>query len=165
VENELFTVDAGHLVADEGTPASGRNEATRELCRAYLDSGIRLLGKRNMELALEHTEEGIRLARDNDDRLGEEAGLGRLGNILYRWDELEQALDCYEQALHIARQTGGKRAEGYLLFNIGLAQDALSKRAQAIPHVHAALRVLEEIDDIGAAHVRARLQQWEREAI
>jgi tetratricopeptide (TPR) repeat protein len=165
VENELFTIDTGHLIGDERAAASGRNKATRELCRAYLDSGLRLLGRRNMELALEHTEEAIRLARNNGDRLGEGAGFGRLGNILYCWEETEQALGCYERALHIARETGGKTAEGYLLFNIGLAWDALDERAQAVRYVSAALRVLEQSEDAGTDHVRAQLTQWQKEAI
>jgi tetratricopeptide (TPR) repeat protein len=161
VESELFTIDTGHLIGGEQIATTGRNEATRELCRAYLESGMRLLAKRNMELACEHIEEAIRLARDNDDRLGEGAGLSRLGNVLYHWEDIDQALNCYEQALRIARQTGGRRAEGYILFNMSRARDALRDRPRAIEHAKTALEVLEELDDAGAAHIRTQLAQWQ----
>jgi tetratricopeptide (TPR) repeat protein len=161
VESELFTVDTGHLIGKEQIAAAGRNEATRELCRAYLASGMRLLAKRNMELACEHIEEAIHLARDNDDRLGEGAGLSRLGNVLYHWEDISHALNCYKQALHIARQMGGRRAEGYILFNMSLAQYALRDRARAIEHAESALEVLEQLDDAGVAHVRTQLAQWQ----
>ena len=165
MESELFTIDTAHLIGHECTIAAGRNDATRELCRAYLESARRLLTKRNMELAYEHVEEAIRLARDNGDRLGEGAGLSSLGNILYHWEDPDQALNCYRQALHIARQTGGRRAEGYILFNLSLAQSALHDRAQAIEHATTALEVLEEIEDIGVAHVRDKLAQWQEETL
>ena len=161
MESELFTIDTGHLIGKEQIETAGRNEATRDLCRAYLESGMRLLAKRSMELACEHIEEAIRLARDNDDCLGEGAGLSRLGNVLYHWEDIDQALNYYEQALHIARQTGGRRAEGYILFNMSLARNALHDRVRAIEHAEAALEVLEQLDDVGAAHVRAQLAQWQ----
>ena len=111
MERELFSIDAGHLVGEGRVAPVVRNEATRELCRAYLASGARLLAKRRMELAVEHIEEAIRLARTNDDKLGEGAGLGGLGNALFQWDDVKQAIACYEQALEIAREAGGPKGQ------------------------------------------------------
>ena len=163
MDRELFSIDPGNLVGEGRFVATARNEATRELCRAYLASGARLLAKRRMELAVEHIEEAIRLARTNHDRLGEGAGLGLLGSALFRWDDIEQAIGCYEQALEIARETGGPKGQGYILFNMSLAWEALDDRVRAVEYAQAALSVLEPFGDAAAAHVRAQLAQWQGE--
>ena len=163
MEGELFSINPGHLVGEGRLIVTARNEATRELCRAYLASGARLLAKRSMELAVEHIEEAIRLARTNDDILGRGAGLGSLGNALFQWDDMEQAIGCYEQALEIARETGGPKGQGYILFNMSLAWEALDDRERAIEHARAALSMLDPYGDAAAAHVRAQLMQWQGE--
>ena len=163
MDRELFSINPGHLVGEGRTVSTARNEATRELCRAYLASGARLLAKRSMELAVEHIEEAIRLARTNDDLLGEGAGLGWLGNALLLWDDIEQAIGCYEQALDIARVTGGPKGQGYILFNLSLAWEASNDRERAIKHARAALSVLEPYGDAAATHVRSQLAQWQGE--
>ena len=52
-DSELFTIDTGQLIGANQAMTSGTNEATRDLCRAYIWSGVRLLAKRNIELAVE----------------------------------------------------------------------------------------------------------------
>ena len=162
-DSELFTIDTGQLIGANQAMTSGTNEATRDLCRAYIWSGVRLLAKRNIELAVEHLEEAVHLARQNDDRLGKAAGLGCLGNAYHCWEDMEQALSCYESALRIARETGGSKGQGYILFNMSLTLSAMQDRAQAIECAGAALEILAQIDDPGVALVRAKLERWQGE--
>jgi len=43
--------------------------------------------------------------------------LGNLGNVHNDLKELRKAIECYEQALRIAKETKDRRAEGYFLGN------------------------------------------------
>jgi tetratricopeptide (TPR) repeat protein len=156
-----FTIHTEHMLCANHARYWGQNEAQRDLCRAYLASGERLLNKGQIELALEHLEEAVRLAQQNNDQIGQAVGLSRLGKAYHRWNDLEQSLSCYQSALAIARQIRAPRGKGYILFNMSLVLHDLQDCEQAIELAYESLHVLEQIGDSAAEHVGAQLQTWQ----
>ena len=152
---------AEHMLGAHPDLASGRNETQRDLCRAYLASGERLLSKGKMELAMEHLEEAVRIAQKNDDLIGQALGYGWLGQACLVWDDLEQSLSCYQSALHIARQLAAPRGQGYILFNMSLVLMRMQDHRQAIELAYESLHVLEQIGDSTAKQIGTLLQTWE----
>jgi tetratricopeptide (TPR) repeat protein len=159
-----FDIELRFLAGPNAADLNGINEATRDLARAYLASGLRLMYSAKIELAIEHIQEGIRLARLNTDRLAESAGLASLGNVHYYWEDAEQALCCYRRALDIARQLGAQQGQAYLLFNISLTLDALAERKQAVRSATNSLAILNEIEDPAADRVSLVLALWQGDA-
>jgi len=141
--------------------ASGRNETQRDLCRAYLASGERLLYKSKMELAMEHLEEAVRIAQKNNDLIGQALGYSWLGRAYLTWDDLEQSLSCYQSALHIARQLAAPRGQGYILFNMSLVLVLMQDHRQAVELAYESLHVLEQIADSAVEQIGTLLQTWE----
>ena len=152
---------AEHMLGAHPDLASGRNETQRELCRAYLASGERLLNKGKMELAIEHLEEAVRIAQKNSDLVGQALGYGRLGRAYLAWEDLEQSLSCYQSALHIAHQLAASRGQGYILFNMSLVLMELQDYQQAVELAHESLHVLEQIGDSATRQIGTLLQTWE----
>jgi tetratricopeptide (TPR) repeat protein len=159
--NQPFELEARFLIGPNAAGLNGTNEVTRDLSRAYLASGMRLRSESKIELALEHLEEAVRLARLNTDRLTEGAGLSNLGNLYYDWHDMAQALHHYHRAREIAHSLGARRGEAYILFNMSLALNALELRGQAVQSAVRSLTMLEEIRDPDADRVRTVLAQWQ----
>ena len=152
---------AEHMLGAHPDLASGRNETQRDLCRAYLASGERLLNKQKMELAVEHLEEALYIAQRNDDLIGQALGHSRLGRAYFVWDDLEQSLSCYQSALHIARQLAAPRGQGYVLFNMSLVLMGLQDHQQAVELAYESLHVLEQLGDSATKEIGTLLQTWE----
>jgi tetratricopeptide (TPR) repeat protein len=161
VSTKPLALYAEHMLGAQSELASGRNETQRDLCRAYLASGERLLSKKKMELAVEHLEEALHVAQQNDDLIGQALGHSRLGRAYFLWDDLEQSLSCYQSALHIARQLAAPRGQGYILFNIGLVLMELRDHQHAVELAYESLHVLEQIDDSASKQIGTLLQAWE----
>ncbi|MBN1934532.1 MAG: tetratricopeptide repeat protein [Anaerolineae bacterium] len=139
---------------------SGLGDAVHDLCRAYLVSVNRLLDEGKIERAVEYAGEALRLARSVDDRLGEWAALGSLGNICYETGQFQSAFDHYTQALSVAQTTGHRRGEGYLCFNLGLVYHHLGDDHRATLLAERAFDILNALGDGRAVEIRARLRQW-----
>jgi tetratricopeptide (TPR) repeat protein len=73
---------------------------------------------------------------------------------------MRKAIEVYEQAIVIARETGDRRGEGTLLFNSALALDKLGDRAQSIVRAEAALKIYVAVKDPFIPKVRALLEKW-----
>lgn len=93
-------------------------------------------------LALSLSEVQQREARRQDGAL-----YGSLGLANAALGDAQEAIECHQQALTIAREMGDRRGEGAHLVNLGLAYRALGKPAQAIAHYEHALLILREIGD------------------
>jgi tetratricopeptide (TPR) repeat protein len=82
-----------------------------------------------------------------------------LDGPLRKW-HTHRAVEYYEQALGIDRETGDRQGEGIALSNASAALDQLGERAQAIVHAQAALKIYIEIEDPNAEMVRRQLAEW-----
>ena len=96
--------------------------------------------------AIEFYEQGLAIAREIGDRLGEGTALGNLGSAYCSLGEYRRAIEFYEQGLAIAREIGDRRGEGTTLWNMSLSLDKLGERAQAIANAQAALDIFEQIE-------------------
>ena len=76
------------------------------------------------------------IAREIGDRRGEGAALGSLGIVYAALGKLRRAMQFFEQTLLIHGEIGDRRGEGNDLWNISLAPDQLSERAEAIRPVN-----------------------------
>jgi hypothetical protein len=74
--------------------------------------------------------------------------------------EARRAIEFYEQALQIARETGDRMGEGNTLWNMALALGLPIDRAQAMVHAEAALVIFEQIESPHAEKVRNSLAKW-----
>ncbi len=70
--------------------------------------------------------------------------LGNLGNAYYSLGQVGRAIDCYQQALAIAREIGNRQDEGVWLGNLGLTYADLGQVAHAIDHHQQALAIAKE---------------------
>ena len=161
VKIQPFPIHTEYMLGESPHLASGKNETQRDLCRAYLASGERLLNKGQIELAVEHLEEAVHVAQQNDNLIGQALGHSWLGRAYFAWDDLEQSLSCYQSALHIARQLVTPRGQGYVLFNMSLVLMELQDHQQAVELAYESLRVLEQIGDSATQHIGTLLQTWE----
>ena len=86
--------------------------------------------------------------------------LGNLGNAYGDLGETRRAIQFYEQTLLIHRETGDRRGEGIVLWNMSLELNELGERAQAIQHGEQALTIFEQIENPDIAQVREELATW-----
>ncbi len=70
---------------------------------------------------------------------------------------MERAIEHYEQALAIARETGDRRGEGIRLYGLGVACAALGQAERARECLERALAIFEEIKSPYAEWAREQL--------
>lgn len=119
-----------------------------QLGLTYHDAGVYVLHLR------QHSREQIRwleialvAARRLQDRKGEGATLGNLGNAYVNLGETRRGIRFYEQTLPILRETGDRRGEGVALGNLGLAYFNLGKTQESILFHEQQLAITREIGD------------------
>lgn len=74
-----------------------------------------------------------------------------------------RAIQFYEEALAILRESDDQQGEGDILWNMSLTLDELGQRAQAIVRAQDALEIYEQLRDTGAESVRKQLVEWREE--
>src|SRR5262245_14297212 len=72
------------------------------------------------------------------------SSLGNLGSAYARIGRIRDAIECDEQALAIARETGNRNDEGLWLGNLGSSYADLGQAQQAIAHYEQALAIARE---------------------
>jgi tetratricopeptide (TPR) repeat protein len=77
-------------------------------------------------------EEALRLARDNNEKQGEAAWLGNLGNCIAELGQNSRAIEYFEQALAILREVGDKEGEATALDNLGNRYTEIGQLARAV---------------------------------
>jgi tetratricopeptide (TPR) repeat protein len=124
----LFDLERANIEAGQGWAAerADSDEAGAELCITYPDSGIDLLNLRQHPHELIRWLEAMLTAAQKLKRR-DAAGraLGNLGGAYAALGETRRAIEFYEQALQIARETGDRRREGSALLHMALALDQL----------------------------------------
>ncbi len=71
------------------------------------------------ELATEHIEKGLELARASNDRLNESRLINSLGMLALEQRNLAQARSCFERSLNLAQEGGNLLAQSMPLANLG----------------------------------------------
>jgi tetratricopeptide (TPR) repeat protein len=61
--------------------------------------------------------------------------------------DIDQAMDAYQQALRIARQTGDRRNEAAWLSSVGQAHSRLGDSGQAMSYHEQAISIYEQVGD------------------
>jgi len=159
----LFDLERANIEAGQGWAAerADSDEAGAELCITYPDSGIDLLNLRQHPHELIRWLEAMLTAAQKLKRR-DAAGraLGNLGGAYAALGETRRAIEFYEQAFQIARETGDRRREGSALLHMALALDQLEDQAQAIVYAEAALAIYAQIESPLAEMVRTTLAEW-----
>ncbi|GAI36357.1 unnamed protein product, partial [marine sediment metagenome] len=75
--------------------------------------------KGDLDKALEHYQEALKICREIGYKRGEANGLGNIGNVYIDKGDLDKALEHYQEALKIHRGIGDKVGEANGLGNIG----------------------------------------------
>ncbi len=81
------------------------------------------------------------------DRRGQRANLDGLGNVYIDLGQAPRALECFQEALTISRETGDRRGEAADLNNVGTTYVALAEARQAIEHYEGAMAIAREVRD------------------
>ncbi|MBN1657740.1 MAG: tetratricopeptide repeat protein, partial [Anaerolineae bacterium] len=84
-------------------------------------------------------------ARETSHCRVEAISLDTLGLIYYASGELDEALPCAQQALHIQREVGDRRGEAYTLSHLGLINAGLGQPQAAGDAFEAALAIRREL--------------------
>lgn len=119
------------------------------LCIGYANDGANLLGLRQdprdnirwLQVAL------AAVRRLKERRTYECAALGNLGNRYEELGESKLAIECYEQALIIARELGNREAEGDVFGGMGNVYAAMGDTRRAIALFEQRLIIAREIGD------------------
>ena len=96
-------------------------------------------------------------------RPSEGAWLGNLGDAYRTMGHAGWAIEHFEKALAIARQTGNRHSEGNSLGNLGLAYRDLGQLEQAKSYLEQSLAIFERINSPSASLVRDWLAELEEE--
>ena len=123
------------------------DDRAARLCVEYCFASIHWLSLRIHPRERMHwLEAAVSAAREIGDP-AEGSALGNLGNVYAAIGEPRRAIECYQQALTIAREIGDRRGEGNALDSLGLAYGTLGETHRAIEFFHQHLAVAREIGD------------------
>ena len=89
--------------------------------KAYQTWAVSLLRIGALDEAFEQGSQGLRLARETNNRHGEGVMLSTLGLIVLDMKDAASAREYMIQSLQVARDTGDHRVEGMVLNNLGIA--------------------------------------------
>jgi tetratricopeptide (TPR) repeat protein len=157
-DQERTNIEAGHAWAVE---QPDNDEAAAGLCITYPDAGVDVLDLRQHPRERIQWLEVMRVtARRLKQRDAEGQALSGLGGAYSDLGETLRAIEFFEQVLAIARETGDRSGEGYVLWNKALALDKSEDRTQAIVCAEEALVILEEIESPHADKLRKQLAVW-----
>ncbi|MBD2428162.1 CHAT domain-containing tetratricopeptide repeat protein [Phormidium sp. FACHB-1136] len=124
-------------------------EARKAEADRLLDQGVEQYNVSQFREALQSWEQALAIYRDIQDRGGEGAALGNLGNAYDSLGDYHQAIDFQEQALTIFREIGDRSGEGSALGNLGATYNSLGDYRQAIDFHEQSLAIAREIDNRG----------------
>ncbi len=113
------------------------------VCERVMGSGYWYLG--NYPEAIKHGRRSLAIAREINDRVGEETALGDLGYAYYALSDYPQALTYHQLRLNIAREIGSRDGEGTALAGLGMVYAALGNFSEAIKCQQESLTITREI--------------------
>ncbi len=145
VDSEWHNLEAGQRWAVTNAET---NRAARELCSSYPDAGRNVLDLRqHPRERIRWCEAALAAAHRLKRRKSECRHLLAMGRAYITLSELHHALDCYDQALTIARETNDKHGEARALNGVGAAYLAGNAIGDARKHHSEALAVARSFGD------------------
>jgi tetratricopeptide (TPR) repeat protein len=124
------------------------NKTAIELSRDYYFAGLHVLSLRlHPREQIRCLEVVLKATQLLEDKPGEGAALGNLGNAYTDLGEYRKAIQFHEQHLAIARETSDRQGEGTSLGNLGIAYKNLSEVRKAIEFYKQHLEIACEIGD------------------
>lgn len=130
-------IDASEVLKD----ISGKADMLSKL-------GVVQAKKGNLNQAIKHYENALRIYTETADRLGESNQLGNLGLAYAAKGHLTKAIQYYEKALVIDKELQDKRGESTDLGNLGNAYYYLGDYDKAFSHNQKHLKIAREIGDL-----------------
>ncbi|MFF5075522.1 BTAD domain-containing putative transcriptional regulator [Actinoplanes sp. NPDC000266] len=131
--DRALTLAAG----DDHRPA--RAQVHRALSRVHDLAG-------NLQPALEHAIEGLRLVRATGDEANLSDALNGAGWCHARLGQYEPARPFLDEALDLARRETSRNAEAGILDSLGFVASGLGRHRQALAYYHQALAIFAELD-------------------
>jgi tetratricopeptide (TPR) repeat protein len=101
-------------------------------------------------LEVDHCGQALGVYRDIDDQAGIGFALFTLAGVAGGVGRIAEAVDCLEQAGHIARRRHDERSEAHVLHQLGLANGSLGRWAKAIDCYQRELAIGRRIGDRGS---------------
>jgi tetratricopeptide (TPR) repeat protein len=147
----LYEQEASQIAAGQAWAAAwmGEEEAAAQLCMAYPDAGVYVLGLRQHPRARIAWLDAMLLAAQRlQKRSTEGYALGNLGNAYAFLGELRRAITIYEERLQISREIRDRRGEGAVLGNLGNAYKDLGDVRRAIVYQEQYLQIAREVGDL-----------------
>jgi tetratricopeptide (TPR) repeat protein len=127
---------------------AARDDQAAQFCKDYPDAGVYVLDLRlHRRDLIRWLEAALLRSRETGDREGERNQLGNLGSAYRALGQVEQAIECHQQALEISREIGDRRGEGTCLGGLGGAYHDLGKVEWAMEYHQQALEISREIGD------------------
>lgn len=100
---------------------------------------------------IQTVEMSLKAARALGHRQNEAAFLGNLGMAYCDFGQVEQAIECHQQALEIHREMGDRLGAGSDYGNLAIVYRYLGQATQAIEYCNKALEIAQEINEIKIA--------------
>jgi DNA-binding SARP family transcriptional activator/tetratricopeptide (TPR) repeat protein len=107
--------------------------------------------------ALTYCQQALTLLQELDDRVGQANTWDSLGYAHHHLGHHAQALTCYQHALNLIREVGHRYYEATFLTRLGDAHHAAGNDQAARDAWQHALTILDDLDDLDADNVRAKL--------
>ncbi|MCC7430989.1 diguanylate cyclase [bacterium] len=111
-----------------------------KMARFYLDKGE--IDKPGLLSSM-----ALNIKRETKDFYGEAVALRMLGNVCYRQNLYESALEYYNLSLQIANQINNLKLKHAALGNIGLIYEALGDYSKAVVNYSSAFEIVEVLGD------------------
>lgn len=110
--------------------------------------GVLYWAQSNYEQALPYLEQGLPIAREIGNKIGESATMNNIATIYRAQGNPAKALEYYEQALAIRQQLGDRVREAITRWNIGLTYKDQGNLAKAEEYISQAVQIEEAIGPI-----------------
>lgn len=140
--NNLFYPRPAVAEAQEIVAQVGKDEAD-----LLFQQGLEQFQVSQFQEALMSWQAALEVYQSLDDRAGESAALGKLGNANLMLGQYQEAVGLYEQQLVIAREIGDRASEAGALGNLGVVYNSLGQYQQAIDLYEKRLAISREIGD------------------
>jgi len=146
--------EEAHFGATELLEKSSKLEDLGYQAEAYNVLGNVNLHMDNLDQALEHYRDGLKLAKVSHNSRAESSLNNNIGEIYNRLNAHAQAKEYYEKALRIALATGQRNGIGVAYLNLGELAMKDGQLDDAMKRVNDALHVfVKDHDKVGEAHV------------
>ena len=134
-------IELGQTVVD----SSGLSRSATARVGRAVGHALQLVGR--MDVAREHYDDALAVAREVGDRRFEGIVLGYLGKLHREQGRMDVAREHFDDALAAAREVGDRRFEGIVLGYLGILHREQGRMDVAREHYDDALAVAREIGD------------------